>query len=778
MKGKRRASEPFLIAGAIVLTIAVAIGVYRLRHQAEDSKTMELLLGRIEVQTFRLQGLQWQAAANGHVSSEFLGDLRGARMAMLQTAKELKQHQPSDEILGPFYKAYTDYVATVDQELLLIAVGRRAEALKLDNEVGGPQYKSLTGAIEAAGLAYNKQAQISQRKAENQSILEITIPALVIFILFGRLQWVLRRSEERFRSLTENAFDIVCILDREGRIDYLSSSVEGILGYLPSATDRNDFARLVHPDDQALARSWIADAVQSNGKPIPVELRFQHARNHWIHVEAVARNLLNNPNILGVVVNGRDISARKTAEERLTHNAFHDVLTNLPNRALFLDRLRRAFYNARRHPDYLFAVLFIDLDNFKIVNDSLGHTCGDQLIVAVAERILGALRQEEGVSRNEIRIGPERPPGDDTLARFGGDEFTVLLVDVRHPRNALRVGARIHESLAAPFLLSGQEVFASASIGIATSDTPVNVPDDLLRAADTAMYRAKTSGKGRCEVFNTEMHSLAVNRLRLESDMRRALERGEFRLNFQPIVSLADSRIVGFEALIRWERPQVGLVSPDEFINTAEETGLIVPIGQWVLNQACEKAHCWNCDPSRAAPLTMCVNISARQFAQPDLVFQIGEALQQSGLNPAHLKLEITESVAMSDAERTETILWQLKSLGIGLSIDDFGTGYSSLSYLRRFPVNTLKIDRSFISGIGNENESGEIVRTIVTLAHNLALDVVAEGVETADQAALLKQIGSEFAQGYFFHRPIDEQAIEDLIEFQRIPTAKNLADL
>jgi PAS domain S-box-containing protein len=769
MKAKRRASETYLIAGAIVLTIAVAIGVYRLRGQADESKAMELLLGRIEVQTFRLQGLQWHAAANGQVSSEFLGDLRGARMAMLQTAKELKQHQPNAGILGPFYKAYTDYVATVDQELLLIAVGHNAEALKLDDEVGGPQYKALTDAIEAAGAAYSQQAQVSQRKAENQSILEIMIPALVIFILFWRLQRVLRRSEERFRSLTENAFDIVCILDPGGAIHYLSSSVEGILGYLPSAADRKDFARLIHPEDRMLAKSWIADVVQSSGKPIPVELRFHHARNEWIHVEAVARNLLNDPNILGVVVNCRDISARKSAEERLTHNAFHDVLTNLPNRALFLDRLRRAFYSAKRHPDYLFAVLFIDLDNFKIVNDSLGHPCGDQLIVAVADRILGALRLEEGVSRSEIRVGPERPPGDDTLARFGGDEFTVLLVDIKDPRNALRIGTRIHEHLEAPFLLGGQEIFASASIGIATSDTPVSLPDDLLRAADTAMYRAKTSGKGRCEVFNTEMHSLAIYRLKLESDMRRALERSEFRLNYQPIVSLSDGRIVGFEALIRWERPLVGLISPGEFITTAEETGLIIPIGLWVLGQACERAHSWNSDLSRPTPLTICVNISARQFAQPDLVSQIRQALQQSALNPAHLKLEITESLAMSDAERTETILRQLKGLGIGLSIDDFGTGYSSLSYLRRFPVNTLKIDQSFISGIGNDTESGEIVRTIVTLAHNLGLDVVAEGVETAEHAAALKNFGCQFAQGYYFYKPMDQDAVEELIEKQGI---------
>jgi PAS domain S-box-containing protein len=690
---------------------------------------------------------------------------------MLQTAKELKTHDPSDEILGPFYKAYADYVATVDQELLLIAVGHSGEALKLDDDVGGPQYKALTDAIEAAGSVYSARARDTQRKAELQSVLEITIPALVVFFLLWRLQRVLLRNEERFRSLSENAFDIVAIINREGRLTYLSSSVESILGFPPTASKNKDFLTLVHPDDTVLARSWLADVVQSSGKPVPVELRLQHAKNGWIQAEAVARNLLADPNIQGIVVNCRDISARKSAEERLTHNAFHDVLTNLPNRALFLDRLRRAFYHAKRHPDYKFAVLFIDLDNFKIVNDSLGHTIGDQLIGAVADRLVHALRHEEGISRSGIRIGPDRPPGDDTLARFGGDEFTVLLVDIEHPRNALRVGTRIHEFMAAPFILGGQEVYATASIGIATNDTPGSLPEDLLRAADTAMYRAKTSGKGRCEVFNTEMHSLAVNRLKLESDLRRAIERSEFSLNYQPVVSLTTRRIVGFEALIRWDRPNVGMIPPAEFITTAEETGMIIPIGQWVLREACERARAWNAVHSSNTPLTMSVNISSKQFAQPDLVIQIRQALQQSGLDPALLKLEITESLAMSDAERSETILWLLKGLGVGLSIDDFGTGYSSLSYLRRFPVNTLKIDRSFISGIGNDTESAEIVRTIVTLSHNLGLDVVAEGVETAEHAAMLKEFGCEFAQGYFYHKPLSREAAEALLESQKTST-------
>jgi diguanylate cyclase (GGDEF)-like protein/PAS domain S-box-containing protein len=768
MKLSSRASEQFLVVGAVVLTIAVAFGVYRLRGQADESTAMQILLGRIESQTIRLQGLQWHAAANRQVSSEFLGQLRGARLDMLQTAKELKEHDPSDETLGPFYKAYADYVATVDQELLLIAVGHSAEALKLDDEVGGPQYKALTDAIEAAGSIYSARARETQHKAELQSALEITIPALVVFFLLWRLQRVLLKNEERFRSLSENAFDIVAIINREGKLTYLSTSVESILGFPPSFAKGKDFLALVHPEDAALAESWIDDVVQSSGKPVPVELRLKHAKNSWIQAEAVARNLLSDPNIQGLVVNCRDISARKSAEERLTHNAFHDVLTNLPNRALFLDRLRRAFYHAKRHPDYKFAVLFIDLDNFKIVNDSLGHTVGDQLIGAVADRLVHALRHEEGISRSAVRIGPDRPPGDDTLARFGGDEFTVLLVDIEHPRNALRVGTRIHEFMSAPFVLGGQEVYATASIGIATNDTPGNQPEDLLRAADTAMYRAKVSGKGRCEVFNTEMHSLAVNRLKLESDLRRAIERGEFSLNYQPIVSLAANRIVGFEALIRWNRPQIGVIFPAEFIATAEETGMIIPIGQWVLREACERARSWNAAHPNSPPVTMSVNISFKQFAQPDLVIQIRRALQESGLDPALLKLEITESLAMSDAERSETILWLLKGLGIGLSIDDFGTGYSSLSYLRRFPVNTLKIDRSFIAGIGNDTESAEIVRTIVTLSHNLGLDVVAEGVETAEHAAMLKEFGCDFAQGYFYYRPLDQAAAETLLESQR----------
>jgi diguanylate cyclase (GGDEF)-like protein/PAS domain S-box-containing protein len=451
----------------------------------------------------------------------------------------------------------------------------------------------------------------------------------------------------------------------------------------------------------------------------------------------------------------QEIGDRQRAEEQLIHTAFHDALTDLPNRALFMDRLGHAIERAKRHEDYLFAVLFLDLDRFKVVNDSLGHMVGDQLLMAIANRIKACLRSA------------------DTLARLGGDEFTILLEDIRDVSDAKHVANRIQEELKLPFNLSGNEVFTTASIGIALSAAGYDRPEQLLRDADTAMYQAKAGGKARHEVFDIAMHAGAIALLQLETDLRRAIERQEFRVHYQPIVSLKSGRINGFEALVRWQHPDRGLVSPIEFIPVAEETGLIVAIGLWVLREACRQMHEWQVQFPANPPLTISVNISGKQFLQPDLSEQIKQILQETNLDPRSLKLEITESAIVENAESAAIMLSQLRSVGIQLYMDDFGTGYSSLSYLHRFPMDTLKIDRSFVNRMGVDGENLEIVRAIVTLAHNLGMNVTAEGVETTEQLALLKALKCEYGQGYFFSKPVDSIQAEALIAAQTLTPSR-----
>lgn len=441
-----------------------------------------------------------------------------------------------------------------------------------------------------------------------------------------------------------------------------------------------------------------------------------------------------------------EVTERKTAEAKLIHDAFHDSLTGLPNRALFLERLGRVIERTKRLKDYYFAVLFLDLDRFKVVNDSLGHLLGDQLLIGFARRLEIYLRSV------------------DTVARLGGDEFVILLDGIKDINCATQIADRIQKELTLPFDLNGYEVFISTSIGIALSTTGYDQPEEILRDADTVMYRAKALGKARYEVFDKDMHARAVSLLQLENDLRRSLERQELQVYYQPIVSVNTGRINGFEALVRWQHPSRGLVSPVEFIPIAEETGLIVPIGYWVLRQACRQMSAWQKSYQASGLLTISVNFSGKQFSQPDLIKQVDQILQETGLDGKSLKLEITESVLIGNSDLVAGMLLQLKSLGVQVDIDDFGTGYSSLSYLHRFPIDALKIDRSFISRIGINNENLEIVQTIITMAHNLGMSVVAEGVETAKQLAQLKSLQCEYSQGYFFSKPLNPEAASAFI--------------
>jgi predicted signal transduction protein with EAL and GGDEF domain len=408
--------------------------------------------------------------------------------------------------------------------------------------------------------------------------------------------------------------------------------------------------------------------------------------------------------------------------------------------------------------------VFMDVDQFKIVNDSLGHSAGDQLISQISERLTGSIRRDSPEVGESDLTGLVRPAGNDLLARYGGDEFAVVLDDIRDARDGIRVAERIQRNLASPFLVSGRQLQISVSTGIAVSATGYSAAEDVLHDADTAMHRAKAVGTSRYLMCDPAMHAMAVHRLRLEDELRQAAARGELLIHYQPIVSLHDGHLSGFEALVRWQRPDFGLVAPGEFIPLAEETGLIVTIGSWVLRQACSQMCAWHLQFPSEPPLTIAVNFSAKQFIQPDLIEQMVQILRESHLDPGSLGVEFTESVAMQDVERTARVLSELKVLGVHTSIDDFGTGYSSLSHLRRLPLDILKLDRSFLSEMDNSNESREIVRTVISLAHILGMDVVAEGIETAEQADQLRSFGCKYAQGYFFSKPMNRSSVEALL--------------
>jgi diguanylate cyclase (GGDEF)-like protein len=449
----------------------------------------------------------------------------------------------------------------------------------------------------------------------------------------------------------------------------------------------------------------------------------------------------------------REVDERARAEAELARLAFHDSLTGLPNRALFLDRLRHALDRAHRSRRGV-AVMFLDLDNFKVVNDSLGHEAGDRLLTIVAERL-----------RETLRDG-------DTVARFGGDEFTILLEGIGGERDAVAAAERVSAAFGARIRLEGTELVPRFSIGIAVAAPGRDRPDHLLRKADLALYRAKARGKGRVEVFDEHMQIDALDRLTIEADLRRALDRGELRVHYQPIVDLACGEVDGVEALVRWDHPQRGLMSPADFIPVAEETGLILPLGRWVLKQACTQVRAWRQAHPGSPPVQLSVNMSARQVQHPRVVEDVAAALLASGLEPARLTLEITESVLMQDTDDAAATLRRVTDLGARLAIDDFGTGYSSLAYLKRFPVEALKIDRSFVDGLGTDQNDTSIVRSVIALAKSLDLAVTAEGVESSEQAEHLRALGCDRAQGYYFARPLPADQIEPLLATGRIATA------
>jgi len=564
-----------------------------------------------------------------------------------------------------------------------------------------------------------------------------------------KVEQALRESEERYALAARGSNDGLWDWDfRTGKVYYsprwkvMLGLQEHDIGGVPDAW----FSR-VHPEDLDRVKAEIAAHRDGGGAHLETEHRMRLADGayRWMLVRGIVLRD-ETGSAYRMAGSQTDISERKLYERQLQHDALHDALTGLPNRTLFMDRLEHALARARRRPDEIFAVLFLDLDRFKVVNDSLGHLLGDRLLVEFARRMERCVR-----------------PGD-TVSRLGGDEFTILLEDLRDQEEASQVADRIHTELDQPFNIAGQDVYTSASIGIAHGDSEYARAELLLRDADTAMYRAKSGGKARHEVFQKAMHADVLTLLHLETDLRRAVERAEFTLDYQPIIDLDSSRLIGFEALIRWHHPQRGRISPSEFISTAEETGLIVPIGWWVLGESCRQMRAWHDRFPEHQALSISVNLSARLFRLDVLHERVVEIVNTTGLPAACLKLEITESALMDYAEASVLTLRRLKHSGIQVQIDDFGTGYSSLNYLQRFEIDALKIDRSFVSQLGVSGENSEIARTIITLARNLGMKVVAEGIETELQLSQLRALGCDWGQGFLLSHPLKPFEVEELL--------------
>ncbi len=598
-------------------------------------------------------------------------------------------------------------------------------------------FYSLAALLPIIGVIYltystylkNQEASIAQAEQAARHLVE------------------LKESEERFHSAFDYAPIGMAMVTLDGRWLQVNHSLCQIIGYREEELIGERFQIVTHPEDLDRFLQEVVNILEGRAQSSQIEKRYvdKHGQEIWALVNiSLIHDTESRPSSL--VFQIQDITDRKRAQEQLLHDAFHDPLTGLPNRAWFMDQLRIALSRSRRRSGSKFAVLFLDLDRFKIINDSLGHMYGDQLLVGIARRLRHCLRTE------------------DMIARLGGDEFTVLINDIRDPEDALIVAERIQNHLSQKFALGGFETFTSVSIGIAFSDSEYEKPADLLRDADTAMYQAKLRGKARFVIFDKGMHVRAMNTLQIESDLRHAAERKEFKLHYQPIISLETGELSGFEALIRWQHPERGMIPPADFIPVAEETGLIVPIGQWVMREACLQMQRWRTQYPELGDVWMSVNLSGKQFAHAGLMEQIIQTLSLTGLDPCRLKLEITESVVMENVDTATWMLERLRTLGVETCIDDFGTGYSSLSYLHRLPIDALKIDRSFVSRMSRNSENREIVRTIIMLAQNLGKQVIAEGVETREQLDQLRDLHCATGQGYFFSKPLDAEKASDFI--------------
>jgi diguanylate cyclase (GGDEF)-like protein/PAS domain S-box-containing protein len=744
---------------ATAITSLVALSWFH-RHQVEEAHSAEERLKQIAVLTREINNLTLTALQKQTLPPEANKEMQAVRHSLHEVVLAAHLNAYHTPALDKTWPVLDNYIASARRQWLLIQARDFNDATKANLQVVSSQFDLMQYQVQTAIDGEEKWVQSVALRARNELLAAAVLGTTAVLILFLRLKTqehlgqlreternALRDSEERFRALTEQSTDIILIADPSGQIKYASPSVYTVLAVRAETLVGTKLVDLMHPEDFAKTISPEAQPAADGQNPM-VEFRLRHADGIWLHFESVVRNLIQHKNIGGIVYNARNITERKYAQEELLFNATHDVLTGLPNRSLFLGRLESIVDRMKRHPHQTAAVLFVDIDDFKFVNDCYGHAIGDALITEVSNRLRACTRI------------------DGTIARMGGDEFTVLVEEVIDPSDAIRVAQRIQSSFTKPFLLGGIEIFRSASIGIALT-TPETTAEAVLQNADIAMYRAKGLGKACSELFDRTMHEQVMNRLLLEATLRSALQNEELTLHYQPIVALDTAAIQGFEALLRWHPSGMKSVPPSTFVPVAEQSGLIIPISVWVLKKACMEAARWRLRHPTDPPLYVSINISSRHFSHAEFIDHVKDALEESAIDPQCVTIELTESLAMNDVAATFQTMSQLRALGVKLSIDDFGTGYSSLSYLRRFPVDTLKIDQSFVKTMDAENYA--IVKTIVGLARNLDLKVIAEGVETPDQRRLLGLAGCDSAQGHLFAEPMPVQNVGAFIESNRI---------
>ena len=700
------------------------------------------MLAELHVQSYRMFSVAEAMRVEG-TTDELRGEYQAGEDAFIAVLGRLAEHvSPAD--LRDVVDSHFDFTSALDVQVDLLASHQVDAAGHLHEEVD-TTFARLTGSLADLQAQAQGEAVATSGQAALGTILALLFSVAGITLLVARFERIRRQRElaERLamrereastRSLIENSSDLVLVVDRDEQLRFASSASRNVLGIEPADLVGRALDTLVHPDDEGALRRAIADVIRDPGASPFVECRFRRGDSEWQYTEVALANLLDDRFVRGIVMNARDVTDRRALERRLAHQALHDPLTGLANRRLFLQRLERLV--ADHAPA---AVIFMDLDGFKALNDSLGHAGGDSLLVALADRLQAVL-----------------PPGD-TMARFGGDEFAVLLAGARDAEAARADAERLADALARPFDVFDTEVFIAASFGVAVAMADQSA-ESLVGSADIAMYTAKSRGTGRIEVFQPEMRATAIARSEIALELRGAVERSEFAVRYQPIMDLALGAVAGFEALVRWEHPTRGEIAPDRFIPSAEQNGLIIPIGRFVLREACREAMTWPSD------LFVSVNLSTRQLQDPSLVADVRAVLEETGVAPHRLELEITETAAMDDEQLAGERLAELKGLGVRLAIDDFGVGYSSLGYLRRFDVDVLKLDRSFIQGITISGRELAFATSIVELSKLLGVQTVAEGVESAEQARKLREIGCDLAQGYFFARPLKVGAVRDFL--------------